>query len=159
LAPHTFHSDTPQEICLPFPMDCITSGNKAKGIFPLQDIKLMLQHNLMATPSIFAITTSYRCGSQPDQIDYLLRELSTWDVNYCFEKIIAGKYHGSGGGIMGVVILKLHEKPKDKSKKCIKTLRTGYLNYPEFERDIKEARSRKQASFNLKGTAFLKPSS
>lgn len=60
----------------------------------MQDMKLLLQRNLMATPSIFAVTTSYRCGSQPDQIEYFLRELLTWDINYCFKKIIAGKYHG-----------------------------------------------------------------
>ena len=115
--------------------NCYT-GNKAAKVMPREDVKRLLKNGMMATPSILAITTSYRCGANaPDQIQLLLNDLSKWETPYCFEIVIAGKYHGRGGKPnMGIVILKLSSS-RETGRKC-RPVRTTYYEPEEFEKKI-----------------------
>lgn len=110
---------------------CFT-GNVAAGISPQEDIKMLLQKNLMRSPSILAFTTALRCGKLTDQIGRFLREISILGPNYCFVKLFASKYKGkSGRENMGIVILRLDErKPNEKCKR----LTDSYSKYENFKK-------------------------
>lgn len=108
------------------------------------DVEILLTKNLLASPSILAISTytKKRCQRNIDQTEYVLNWFSQLDTNYCFHPVLAGEYAGKSGAItnpgMGIVIFKV--EAKGKKSKC-KSFPISYMNPHVFTEFILEIKS------------------
>lgn len=95
------------------------TGNRIKGIIPKDEVFGIIRHNLMATPSILAITYSRRCppGARATHED-IFNDITRLNAKYCIQEL----YHLDYGLSMSFVMYRI-----DSVGVCVKRMDKSVL--------------------------------